>query len=429
MAKTQQQYFDEMIGQRKKQTEQMYAGRTEADTLQKEQINAAIDQATKTATAQYEQRLEALPGESRALYDKNALNEAVGRMKVRETLANMGLTDSGLSSSMATALTVQKGRADHEVSVNEQKQRQALMDTINQIVAQGETQKADKAMAIDNATRQWYDDLKARVEESTWADATAAYEADQKYAAQVESARIKAAQDAAKYQADYDKQRRQYVQKQLTDNPTMDPNMAWANAYAVYPGEDDTANNYYALRRSGYTDEEINAYMGAGGGEAGESALESLVVSQVSGVLSGIKMDLTLGNGGLSLSNNRPEKDGQKVATSVTEQLNSKPAFAALSKTAQEYAQAAAIGQMVATSYSNYLQADDRNDTRLRTACAQLGVDYGVALEYYNKYYPDHQKNNVNVYANSTTNPVYKPHATSADLPQVSAPTSAIPIR
>lgn len=383
MAKTQQQYFDEMIGQRKKQAEQMYAGRTEADTLQKEQINAAIDQATKTATAQYEQRLEALPGESRALYDKNALNEAVGRMKVRETLANMGLTDSGLSSSMATALTVQKGRADHEVSVNEQKQRQALMSAIDQIVAQGETQKADKAMAIDNATRQWYDDLKARVEESTWADATAAYEADQKYAAQVESARIKAAQDAAKYQADYDKQRRQYVQKQLTDNPTMDPNMAWANAYAVYPGEDDTANNYYALRRSGYTDEEINAYMGAGGGEAGAEALEALAYSKAEPLLKSINMDITKFFGKTFWSNKN--KDGLLVAENIEQQFKNNAQYAAMSELEKEVAAAAAIGQMVATSWHQHSDSEE-NPTRLKVACNQLGVDLEMATLYYNKY-------------------------------------------
>lgn len=380
MAKTQQQYFDEMIGQRKKQVEQLHAGRTEADTLQKEQINAAIDQATKTAAAQYEQRLEALPGESRALYDKNALNEAVGRMKVRETLANMGLTDSGLSSSMATAMTVQKGRADHEVSVNEQKQRQALMSAIDQITAQGETQKADKAMAIDNATRQWYDELNARVEESTWNDATAAYEADQKYAAQVESARIKAAQEAAKYQADYDKQRRQYVQKQLTDNPTMDPNMAWANAYVVYPSGDDNTDNYYALLRSGYTDAEINAYNNAGGGEAGSVAIYDAAAAKAEAFVPTLQLDITKFFGKTMWGNQ--DKDGQLVATNIQNQLGNNAAYAAMSRTEQDMTRAAAIGQMVATSWSRP-KDDSDNKVRLRIACEQTDTDYDTALAYY----------------------------------------------
>lgn len=384
MAKTQQQYYNEIIDPMKKQVEQMYAGRTEADARQKEQINAAIDQATKTATAQYEQRLESLPGESRALYDKNALNEAVGRMKVRETLANMGLTDSGLSSSMATALTVQKGRADHEVSVNEQKQRQALMDTIDQIVAQGETQKADKAMTIDNATRQWYDELNARTEETARSAAATAYEADQKYAAEVESARIKAAQEAAKYQADYDKQRRQYVQKQLTDNPTMDPNMAWANAYVVYPSGDDATDNYYAMLRSGYTDAEINAYNNAGGGDAGDEAIYDAAADRAEQFVPTLNLDITKFLGKTMWGNQ--DKDGQLVATNIQNQLGNNATYAAMSRTEQDMTRAAAIGQMVATSWSRP-KDDSDNKVRLRIACEQTDTDYDTALAFYEAHY------------------------------------------
>ena len=380
MAKTPQQYYEELIANPEKQLYEKHTLRQQADDQQKAQINAAVDQAVQNATSQYEQRIAALPDESRELYDANALDEAVSRTRVQEYLANMGMTDSGLTSSMATALSVQKGKADRQVRMNEQQQRQSLMAAIDQIVAEGETKKTESAMSIDAATRQWYDETRARLEESAWSGAASAYAADQEYAAKVAEAQIKAQQD-------YTNQRRQYVQKQMMEGTTAE--QAWANGYAVYPvteAEDKNyknINNYYAMLRSGYTEAEINAYNNAGGGEAGAEAMEALAYSKAEPLLKSINMDITEFLGKTFW--NDKNTDGRFVAESIEQQFNNNPQYAAMSKTEKEVAAAAAIGQMVATSWNQHSDSEE-NETRLEVACNIMGVDPAMAKLYYDKY-------------------------------------------
>lgn len=376
MAKTPQQYYEELIANPKKQLDEKHTLRQQADAQQKAQINAAVDQSVQNATAQYEQRIAALPDESRELYDANALDEAVSRTRVQEYLANMGMTDSGLTSSMATALSVQKGKADRQVRMNEQQQRQYLMAAIDQIVAEGETQKTESAMSIDAATRQWYEEANARLEESTRSSAAEAYAADQAYAAKVVAA-----------QADYENQRRQYVQKQMMEGTTAE--QAWANGYAVYPvteAEDKnyaSINNYYAMQRSGYTDAEINAYINAGGGDNGMAALYTAAADVAEPFVETLKLDRTDYWGPFSKTWwSSASGDGELVAESLTDQLENNATYKAMSETEKSVVKAAAIGKMVATSWANAGDAD-ANKTRLRVACDKLGADYDTALAYY----------------------------------------------
>ncbi len=389
-SKTQQQYHQEMITPLKKQAEEMKAQRTAADAQQLEQINAAIDKATKTAAGQYEQRIAALPGESRALYDKNAMNEAISRTQIQERLANMGVTDSGLTSSMQTALTVQKGKADRQVAQNEQQQRQALMAAIDEIVANGEGQKAAQKLKMDQATREWYDNLSAQMEQTAQTNAATAYAADQEYAAKMEAANIEAQNKAAEKLADYENQRRQYVQKLLLDNSDMSTEQAWANGYALYPATEaedknyESTNTYYTLLRSGYTPDEVTAYMQAGGGDAGSVAVYDAAAAKAEAFVPTLKLDITKFLGKTWWHNQ--DNDGRLVAESINEQLSGNTAYAAMSKTEQEMTRAAAIGQMVATSWSRPADAAD-NKTRLKIACDQTNTDYDTALAFYEAAY------------------------------------------
>ena len=118
----------------------------------KEQINASLDAAAESQAGVYRQEIEQAPLDSRALYDQNAMREAIDRKKIQESLANMGMTDSGLSSSMQTALTVQKSRADNSVRAAEQQRIRAAESTIDQIFANKEQQKAQKGIEIDQDT-------------------------------------------------------------------------------------------------------------------------------------------------------------------------------------------------------------------------------------------------------------------------------------
>lgn len=219
------------------------------DEALKQQVNATIDKSAAAQTGVYQQEIENAPLESRALYDKNALEEAVNRKKIQESLANMGMTDSGLSSSMQTALTVQKSRADNSVRVAEQQRISAAKSAIDQILANAEAQKASEAISIDTARAEWGRNQRQNIEAQAVQSATSMYNAE------VEAA-TKASEQALEYQNNRAKMAQSYI------NNGQDATEAWAQAYYAYPDTSTQEGARYAyynqLKADGYN----NRYAG-----------------------------------------------------------------------------------------------------------------------------------------------------------------------
>ena len=220
------------------------------DEALKQQVNATIDKSAAAQTGVYQQEIENAPLESRALYDKNALEEAVNRKKIQESLANMGMTDSGLSSSMQTALTVQKSRADNSVRVAEQQRISAAKSAIDQILANAEAQKASEAINIDAARAEWGRTQRQNIETQAVQTATSMYNAE------VEAA-TKANEQALAYQNNRAKMAQSYIE----DGASISE--AWGQAYAAYPDTSTAEGVRYAyykkLREQGYGDSYANA--------------------------------------------------------------------------------------------------------------------------------------------------------------------------
>ena len=118
--------------------------------------DSSVDTQTATTTAAYQQQIDAAPAMSRPLYDANAIDEAINRKKVQEGMANMGMTDSGLSSSMQTAMAIQKSNADHQVRQQERAYVQDLETAISNVIAQGESAKQAERARINKATADYY---------------------------------------------------------------------------------------------------------------------------------------------------------------------------------------------------------------------------------------------------------------------------------
>ena len=97
MAKSVQNYIDELYSQGKTEADRLKEQRTQADDKLIQQTNAAIDKAAAASAKPYQTQLDELPALYGKLYDANAVQELVNRRQVQETMANMGLTDSGLS--------------------------------------------------------------------------------------------------------------------------------------------------------------------------------------------------------------------------------------------------------------------------------------------------------------------------------------------
>lgn len=236
--------FDSYLKEQKKKTtaeaEADIAQRQKDDAALKEQTNATLDASAEAQTGTYRQEIEQAPLDSRIQYDKNAMQEAVNRKKIAESLANMGMTDSGLSSSMQTALTVQKSRADNSVRVAEQQRIRAAESAIDQIYANNELQKAQNSIKIDQAGAEYARTRREAADTLATQTATSLYNAEVEAAAQVQAAQVKAEQDwmqkQLSRQQDAAKLRSDYVKMLMTreDNP-LDADAAWKEAYRAYP--------------------------------------------------------------------------------------------------------------------------------------------------------------------------------------------------
>lgn len=236
-------YYDEALKKKLQKVEEDIAQRKADDATLKEQYNAIIEQGATSAAGVYEQEISQAPLDSRALYDQNAITEAVNRKKISETLANMGMTDSGLASSMQTALTVQKARSDNEVRAAEQERISAAKSAIDQIWADAELQKSETALEIDQATIEQERTLKANAETLATEAAAAQYEAELE-------AQTKAAELAQEWQNKRATVAQDLIKKEINTNE------AWAQAYAAYPDtstEEGVRYAYYKqLRENGY---------------------------------------------------------------------------------------------------------------------------------------------------------------------------------
>ena len=111
-------------------------------------MNAAIDQSAQTVLNNLESEKQSLPSQYKKQYDINAVQELVNRRQLGETMARMGLTDSGLNRTQQTALTLQRGNADASVRAAEQEAARKLQQAIDEAIANREAQKLQNSASI-----------------------------------------------------------------------------------------------------------------------------------------------------------------------------------------------------------------------------------------------------------------------------------------
>lgn len=193
MAKSVQNYIDELYSQGKTEADRLKEQRTQADDKLIQQTNAAIDKAAAASAKPYQTQLDELPALYGKLYDANAVQELVNRRQVQETMANMGLTDSGLNRTQQTAIALQRGNADAQVRLSQQQKTQELQDRIDQLLGNSAAQKIQQEADIRNATEKWYSSTLENLRSSAAQQGTSAYNAQM----QAQAAEAKAREQAA----------------------------------------------------------------------------------------------------------------------------------------------------------------------------------------------------------------------------------------
>ncbi|GEM_PF-3580913 len=193
MAKSVQNYIDELYSQGKTEADRLKEQRTQADDKLIQQTNAAIDKAAAASAKPYQTQLDELPALYGKLYDANAVQELVNRRQVQETMANMGLTDSGLNRTQQTAIALQRGNADAQVRLSQQQKTQELQDRIDQLLGNSAAQKIQQEADIRNATERWYGSALESLRSSAAQQGTSAYNAQM----QAQAAEAKAREQEA----------------------------------------------------------------------------------------------------------------------------------------------------------------------------------------------------------------------------------------
>lgn len=179
MAKTRAEYIEEQNRAAQAETEKRWKQREEQDAAYIASNNSAVDQSTAAALKPYETRMEQLPEEYRKQYDYNAVEELVRQKQVAETMANLGLTDSGLNRTQQTAIAVSRGNADAAARLSQQEKTQELQDKMDQLKATGEIQKQQTAAEVKANSQAWYNNLQSAAYENAANRGTALYEAEQ----------------------------------------------------------------------------------------------------------------------------------------------------------------------------------------------------------------------------------------------------------
>lgn len=159
MAKSIQEYVDSLYNQGLNNANNLKEQRTQADEAFIKQVQDAIDKSTASAAKSYQTQIEQLPSQYQKLYDTNAVQELINRRQVQETMANMGLTDSGLNRTQQTAIAIQRGNADAAARLKQQQKTQELQDKIAQLMESGAAQKQQQEAAIRNDSANWYNNL------------------------------------------------------------------------------------------------------------------------------------------------------------------------------------------------------------------------------------------------------------------------------
>lgn len=230
MAKSIQEYVDSLYNQGLNNANNLKEQRTQADEAFIKQVQDAIDKSTASAAKPYQTQIEQLPSQYQKLYDTNAVQELVNRHKVQETMANMGLTDSGLNRTQQTAIAIQRGNADAAARLEQQQKTQELQDKIAQLIESGAAQKQQQEAAIRNDSANWYNNLLGDIYNNSVNMGYNQYNTDvaredenKRWAEQIRQNELdrQAQLDAAKEQADAAKKQAELEAKQQAFENTM----------------------------------------------------------------------------------------------------------------------------------------------------------------------------------------------------------------
>ncbi len=363
--------------------------------------NAVIDSAAQNTTAQYQKTIDEAPKRFAGQLDDNYIDELVARKNLENSMADMGLTDSGLNRGQQTAISVMRGNADAKTRQQQQDFVSAAQQTIDQVLAEAEREKASYANEVNTGVEDYLAQLWATVQQNAQANATSRFNAqeeslDAAYKAQLEA------------EAEAEKRAQEWAKALLSQGYMMDgngnvvampkdntaemntyamtlikeevsPDEAWADARYRYGAMSAEESLRYQAKKAGYSDAAAAAYAEAGGGEAGEAAAGKRIAADAHNLVDSISFEVS---GWKTFWRSAGEGDGRLVGEKVKELLEKNETYKGMSTLEKSAAASFAIAKSVEESFPNENQ--EANLKRIRRACEEYTIaDYEFAVSYY----------------------------------------------
>lgn len=366
MANRTDELFQSYYDKGKAQLDEQYSRRRQQDDHTLAALGDAIDRGAQTAGEQYRQRIDDAPTQLREQLDLNDLDERVQRRQLAENMANAGLTDSGLNRTQQTALSLQRGNADAASRRSSEEYVRAAQNAIDQILADAAQQKAQQEVNARSTTDTWYQNALDSLAGSARSAASQDYHAEQQAAADIakaklaeETARYKAAMEAATKQSDNSEARSKYAQALMsTSKGGYSEKNAWAAAYARYPTGDEKTNTYYTAYNNamndGYSEQQAEAIAEAAvNGTDPTATLAKMKAKEIVGTNSLYNENFfeRIIN---DYSSNRP----QTIYNRVTAALSKNEDYASASSAEKRYITAVALGNTVRENYKDIAQRE-----------------------------------------------------------------------
>lgn len=178
-----------------KESKEFYAQQRQAAQNQKV---ATYDQQANTINSNYDFSVSEASKAYEDKYHENAIQKLVNERQVAESMANMGISNSGLNRTQQTA--VQLSYANQKAALDRQKQQQ--VDTLERDRATALTENESNRQAALESVNQYYDSLEQDMTNSR-------YNTEVEAATAVKNAEIEAANKLAlqqlEYEAEYNK--------------------------------------------------------------------------------------------------------------------------------------------------------------------------------------------------------------------------------
>lgn len=320
-----------------KKTYDEAAAKTKETAAQKiSDQSAVIDSAAQNTTAQYQKTIDEAPKRFAGQLDDNYIDELVARKNLENTMADMGLTDSGLNRGQQTAISVMRGNADAKTRQQQQDFVSAAQQAIDQVLAKAEREKASYANEANAGVEDYLAQLWATVQQNAQANATSRFNAQEESLDAAYKAQLEAEAEAEKWRVE---------QQNAMIRALINNEVPYNDAVAMVMGEEGDSET---------PDENVAI-----------SALDG--VKQWNASENWALFDKTWWNG--------PEGDGEHVYEDIVrKQLKKSDVWLTLDDVQKAIATAKAIGKSVGTTWTSQKEKNqDKNKTRIKSALEAAG--------------------------------------------------------